>query len=130
MRKLFADDKTKVYFVGLPKKADHRPSEGYGVKASSEKDGRLKSIIFTHPLSKAQPLGEEQLVTLAGELFSKVDRNADGRLGYVAFSKMIYYSPKHGPDAFRKADKDPDGKLNQKEFAQSLKGVSWWRLSR
>jgi Ca2+-binding EF-hand superfamily protein len=130
VRKLFTDDKTKVYFVGLPKKADHQPSVGYGVKASSEKDGRIKSITFTPPLDKDQPLGEEKLAMSVSELFAKVDHNADGRVSYAEYSETIYYSPKHGPDAFRKADKDNSGEFDSQEFAEALKNVSWWKLSR
>jgi Ca2+-binding EF-hand superfamily protein len=129
-RKLYSDAKTKVYFIGLPNKANHKPMVGYGVKASSEKDGRLKSISFTPEIDEPKPLGAEKLAMSATELFARVDRDDNSRVGYAEFSETIYYSPKHGPDSFRKADKDSDGELNLKEFAVAVSSVSWWKLSR
>jgi Ca2+-binding EF-hand superfamily protein len=129
-RKLYSDKKTQIYFIGLPNKADHKPTVGYGVKASSEKGGRLKSISFTPEIGEPKPLGAEKLAMSAAELFARVDRDDNSRVGYVEFSETIYYSAKHGPDSFRKADKDSDGELNQKEFAVAVGGVSWWKLSR
>lgn len=130
VRKLLTHDKSKVYFVGLPKEADRRPSVGLGVKASTENGGMVKSITFTPAIGKAKPLGEEKLTLSAGELFSKVDRDADGRVSYGEFSEAIYYSPKHGPDAFRNADRDGNGTFDSQEFEQALAKVSWWKLSR
>ena len=129
-RRLYADARTKIYYVGFPDKARHQPTVGYGVKASSEKDGRLKSIHFTPAVSGSKPLGPEKLTMTVAELFTRTDRDRNDRVGYVEFSESIHASPKHGPDMFRKVDSDTDGELTRKEFGHALNGVAWWTLSR
>jgi hypothetical protein len=123
LRKLHADNNTRIYYVGFPTKACHKPTLGYGVKASCEKNGRLKSINFTPSVSDSQPLGEAKLSMTEAELFAKVDKDDNGGVGYVEFAVSIHHSAKHGPDTFRKVDKDADGELNAKEFRLALNDV-------
>ena len=129
-RRLYADARTKIDYVGFPDKARHQPTPGYGVKASSEKDGRLKSLLFTPAVAGQQPLGPEKLTMTVAELFTRTDRDRDDRVGYVEFSQSIHASPKHGPEMFRKVDSNADGELTLKEFSHALDGVAWWTLSR
>ncbi|MEM1061795.1 MAG: hypothetical protein AAF532_00100 [Planctomycetota bacterium] len=129
-RNLSIQNSTKVYFVGLPDKSDHKLTPGYGVKATTSKSGQLKQITFTPPLDTPQPLGSERLGMTGSELYSAVDADADGAISYVEFSRSIEHSPKHGPDGFRKADRNGDGVLDPSEFAAKLSTVPWWILSR
>lgn len=130
LRKLVLGPKSQVHYVGMHDKADHHPVPGYGVKAKVAKDGSIKSILFTQPIGKTVPLGERRLMISERELLEEIDRDRDGKVSYVEFARSIYDSPKHGPDGFRKNDKDGDGGLNQKEFNRSLSAVAWWKLSR
>ena len=130
LRDLHTDSKSKIHFVGIANKAARKATVGYGVKASSEKDGRIKTITFTPPIPESKPLGENRLSMTPAELFKQVDADEDSRVGYGEFSQSIYHSPKHGPDHFRKADSDSDGGLNSGEFRKALEDVSWWTLSR
>ena len=50
LRKLYVNSESKVYFVGLPAKGEQKPRAGLGVKATCEKDGRVKTISFTPPV--------------------------------------------------------------------------------
>ena len=129
-RKLYVNSDSKVYFVGLPAKGEQKPRAGLGVKASCEKDGRIKSISFTPPVGESSMLGEKRLRMTESELLKEVDRDASNSISYVEFSRYIYHSPKHGPDSFRNSDKDSDGVLDSAEFAEALSNVSWWKLSR
>lgn len=130
LRELHMDPKTKVHFVGIADEAARKATVGYGVKVSCEKNGRIKTISFTPPVSAPEPLGERRLTMTPAELFKQVDADKDGRVGYGEFSRSVYYSPKHGPDHFRKADRDGDGSFNADEFRKALEKVSWWKLSR
>jgi Ca2+-binding EF-hand superfamily protein len=122
--------KATVTYVGMPKKSEHKPTVGYGVKARVASDGQLKSILFTPPIPAEVPLGEDRLTLSEAEIFKKIDEDANGTIGYVEFSKRVLHSPKHGPDRFLKSDKDESGSLDGKEFSSVLAGVSWWKLSR
>ena len=125
------NSESKVYFVGLPAKGGPKPRVGLGVKATCEKDGRMsRSISFTPPVGEPSMLGEKRLTMTESELLKEVDKDASNTISYVEFSKYIYHSPKHGPDSFRKADKDSDGVLDTAEFVEALSKVSWWKLSR
>ena len=130
VRELHTDSKSKVYFVGIANEAARKATAGYGVKASCDKDGRIKTITFTPPIPESEPLGEKRLSMTPAELFQQVDADKDGRVGYAEFSRSVYHSPKHGPDHFRKADGDSDGGLSSDEFRKALEKVSWWTLSR
>lgn len=130
LRDLHADSKSKIYFVGIADKADRKATVGYGVKASCDKDGRIKTISFTPPIPDPKPLGEERLSMTPAELFKAVDADEDSRVGYGEFSRSLHHSPKHGPDHFRKADGDSDGGLDSNEFLKALETVPWWTLSR
>ncbi len=130
LRELHADSKSKVYFVGIVNEAARKATTGYGVKASCDKDGRIKTISFTPPIPEPEPLGEKRLSMTPAELFQQVDADKDGRVGYGEFSRSVYHSPKHGPDHFRKADNDRDGVLSSDEFRKALDTVSWWTISR
>jgi len=105
LRKLYVNFESKVYFVGLPAKGEQKPRAGLGVKATCEKDGRVKTISFTPPVGEPSMLGEKRLTMTESELLKDVDKDASNIISYVEFSKYIYHSPKHGPDLFRKADK-------------------------
>ncbi len=129
-RKLYVNSKSEVYYVGFPAKGDHKPRVGLGVKASCEKDGLIKTITFTPPVGEPAMLGEKRLAMTEQELFNEVDQDASKSISYEEFSKNIYHSPKHGPDSFRKADRDSNGVLDTAEFMKALSGVSWWKLSR
>ena len=96
VRKLLTHDKSKVYFVGLPKEADRRPSVGLGVKASTENGGMVKSITFTPAIGKAKPLGEEKLTLSAGEL------RPDGSWALSAddLDGLTLIPPEHSDDDF------------------------------
>ena len=130
LRKLYVNAESKVYFVGLPAEGEQKPKAGMGVKATCEKDGRIKSISFTPPVGEPSMLGEKRLTMTEAELLKEVDKDASNSISYVEFSKYIYHSPKHGPDSFRKADKDSDGVLDTAEFVEALSKVSWWKISR
>jgi Ca2+-binding EF-hand superfamily protein len=130
LRKLYVNSESKVYFVGLPAKGEQKPRAGLGVKAICEKDGRVKTISFTPPVEEPSMLGVKRLTMTESELFKEVDKNVSESISYIEFDKYIYHSPKHGPDSFRKADKDSDGVLDTTEFVESLSKVSWWKLSR
>ena len=130
LRELYTDSKSKVYFVGIVDEAARRATIGYGVKASCDKDGRIKMISFTPPIPEPKPLGEERLTMAPIELFKRVDTDKNGRVGYGEFSQSVYHSPKHGPDHFRTADSNGDGGLSSAEFRKALGKISWWTLSR
>ena len=130
LRKLYVNSESKVYFVGFPANGEQKPRAGLGVKATCEKDGRVKMISFTPPLGEPSMLGEKRLSMTGRELFKEVDKNASNSISYVEFSKYIYHSPKHGPDSFRKADQNSDGVLDRAEFVEALNRVSWWKISR
>lgn len=130
LRKLYVNSESKVYFVGLPTKGEQKPRAGMGVKATCEKDGRVKTISFTPPVGEPSMLDEKRLTMTESELLKEVDKDASNSISYVEFSKYIYNSPKHGPDSFRKADKDSDGVFDTDEFVEALSKVSWWKLSR
>lgn len=123
LRKLYVNSESKVYFVGLPAKGGQKPRAGQGVKATCEKDGRVKTISFTPPVGEPSMLGEKRLTMTESELLKEVDKDASNSISYVEFSKYIYHSPKHGPDSFRKADKDSDGVLDTAEFVEALSKV-------
>jgi len=130
LRKLYVNSESKVNFVGLPAKGEQKPRAGLGVKATCEKNGRVRTISFTPPVGEPLMLGEKRLKMTEAELLKEVDKDASNSISYVEFSKYIYHSPKHGPDSFRKADKDIDGVLDTEEFVEALNKVSWWKLSR
>lgn len=130
LRNLYLDSKSKVYFIGLPANGKQKPMAGQGVKATVDKDERVKTISFTPPVGETKILGEKRLKMTETELLKEVDKDSSNSISYVEFSKYIYNSPKHGPDSFRKADKDGDGALDSTEFVEALNKVSWWTLSR
>ena len=130
LRNLYLDSKSKVYFIGLPANGKQKPMVGQGVKATADKDGRVKTISFTPPVGETKMLGEKRLKMTETELLKEVDKDSSNSISYVEFSKYIHNSPKHGPDSFRKADKDSDGALDKTEFAAALGKVSWWKISR
>ena len=130
LRELHIDSKSKVYFVGIVDKDSRTATIGYGVKASCDKEGRIRTISFTPPIPEPKPLGEERLAMSPTGLFKLVDTDKNGLVGYGEFSRSVYHSPKHGPDHFRTADSDGDGGLSSTEFLNALEKVSWWILSR
>ena len=130
LRQLQVNAQTVVQFVGLLSKGDHKPEVGMGVKANLEKDGSVKSIIFTPSVGEPAPLGEERLKMTERELFKRADKDVSNSISYVEFSKAIFHSPKHFPDSFRKLDKNSDSVFDAAEFAAALSKVSWWQLSR
>ena len=130
LRKLYINAASKIYFVGFPVQSKQKPQAGLGVKATCEKDGRIKTISFTPPVGEASTLGDKRLKMTESALLKVVDKDSNNSISYVEFSRYIYHSPKHGPDSFRKADKDGDGQLNSAEFTEALHKVSWWKLSR
>ena len=129
-RTLRLDSRSKVYFVGFSGNSKQEPQAGFGVKASCGKDGQIKTITFTPPVGEPSTLGEKRLSMTEQELFNEVDKDGSKSISYPEFSSYIYYSPKHGPDSFRKTDQDGDGVLDATEFNTALSGVSWWKLSR
>ena len=129
-RTLRLDSRSKVYFVGFSGNSKQEPQAGFGVKASCGKDGQIKTITFTPPVGEPSTLGEKRLSMTEQELFNVVDKDGSKSISYPEFSTYIYYSPKHGPDSFRKTDQDRDGVLDATEFNTALSGVSWWKLSR
>jgi Ca2+-binding EF-hand superfamily protein len=130
LRTLHLDPKSKVYFVGFPTKSKQEPQAGFGVKASCGKDGQINTITFTPPVGEPSTLGEKRLSMTEQELFNEVDKDGSKSISYPEFSTYIYYSPKHGPDSFRKTDQDGNGVLDATEFNTALSSVSWWKLSR
>ncbi|MEC8861546.1 MAG: hypothetical protein VXX31_01255 [Planctomycetota bacterium] len=129
-RALQTNAKSVVRFVGLTADVAREPEIGMEVKATCEKDDIIKSITFTPPVGEPAILGDKRLKMTEMELFEEVDKDANNSISYVEFSKYIHHSPKHGPDAFRKADQTGSGGLNSSEFAEALKKVAWWKLSR
>ena len=130
LRQLHVNEKSEIHFVGLPADSDHEPELGMGVKAICEKDNLIKSITFTPSVGEPAMLGEERLNMTEQELFEAVDQDTSQSISYIEFSKSIYHSPKHGPDSFRKVDKNKDGVLDAIEFDRALDHVAWWQLSR
>ena len=130
LRDLKLTEKSNIHYVGIPTGADHIPTVGYGVAAKVEKDGSIKDILFTQPVGKTTPFDNERLTMSAEMLFAKADADHNGGVDYVEFARTIYHSPKHGPDGFRKADKNSDSVLDKAEFVEALSKVSWWKLSR
>ncbi len=128
--KLQMDQKTKVVYVGLPANVTKQPKVGFGVKATCDQHGLMKSVSFTPPIGQPSSLGEARLTMTEHELFDAIDKDASESISYAEFGKYIYYSPKHGPDTFRKADQNSNGSLDEGEFTQALSKVSWWNLSR
>ncbi|MDA7901916.1 hypothetical protein N9B48_02720, partial [bacterium] len=61
LRNLYLDSKSKVYFIGLPANGKQKPMAGQGVKATVDKDGRVKTISFTPPVGETKMLGEKRL---------------------------------------------------------------------
>lgn len=104
LRKLSLNSQSKIYFVGIPTTGKPKPRPGMGVKATCDKEGRIKTISFTPPVGKVALLGEKRLKMTESELLKEIDKDTSHSISYVEFSKYIYYSPKHGPDSFRKAD--------------------------
>ena len=90
-------------------KSKQEPQAGFGVKASCGKDGQIKTITFTPPVGEPLTLGEKRLSMTEQELFKEVDKDGSKSISYPEFSTYIYYSPKHGPDSFRKTDQDGNG---------------------
>lgn len=129
-RELRLNKISKLEFVGMPDKADHKITIGYGVKGKVEKDGSIKGLIFTVPLPEAEPLGKDRITMTLPQIYKLVDQNADGKISYLEFSVKVYLSEKHGPDKFKKYDKDQDGTFDEKEFSKALTEVSWWKMSR
>ena len=123
-------DNSKLEFIGFPNKADHKLTVGYGAKGKVNKDGSVNGLILTMPLSKTDPLGQDRITMTIPQIYKLVDQNADGKISYLEFSIRVYLSEKHGPDKFKKYDKDQNGIFDEKEFAKALGEVSWWKMSR
>lgn len=130
IQSIHLDSSSKVYFVGLLATAEKKPKNGFGVKATCDPSGLVTTVSFTPPVGQPSMLGERRLSMTEQELFRQVDRDSSQSISYVEFSQYVYFSAKHGPDSFRKADIDGDGVLNLTEFISALAKVSWWRLSR
>ena len=130
LRQLHVNAKSVVQFVGLTPEGERKPRVGMEVKATCEKDDSIKSITFTPSVGEPEMLGEQRLKMTEQQLFNEVDKDSSNSISYVEFSRYIYHSPKHGPDSFRKVDKDSNGVLDVAEFAVALSKVSWWKLSR
>ena len=130
LRTLHLNSESKVWFIGFPDTDEQKPAAGLGVKATCNKDGRVKTIGLTPAVGEPAMLGEKRLTMTVRELFRSVDRDTSNSVSYVEFSRHIYHSPKHSPDSFRKADSNSDGVLDSSEFAEALGKVSWWKLSR
>ncbi|MEC7408866.1 MAG: hypothetical protein VYB72_08625 [Planctomycetota bacterium] len=56
----------------------------------------------------------------SAELFGETDQDSSRNISYLEFSHYIYYSPKHGSDAYRKADQDQSKSLDIQECATDL----------
>lgn len=130
IQSIHLDSSSKVYFVGFLETTEKKPKNGYGVKATCDPSGLVTTVSFTPPVGQPSMLGERRLSMPEQELFRQVDRDRSQSISYVEFSQYVYFSAKHGPDSFRKADIDGDGVLNLTEFISALAKVSWWRLSR
>ena len=124
LRDLKLTNKSKIHYIGMPSSADHKPTVGYAVKAKVDKDGAIKSILFTQPVGKTSPLGNERLKMSAQALYVKVDADQNGGVDYVEFARVIYDSQKHGPDGFHKNDKDKSGNLDAKETTAYIHSIT------
>jgi Ca2+-binding EF-hand superfamily protein len=129
VRQLVMNDKTKIIYVGITEQEARKMNVGYGFKGKAT-DGVLKSALLSLPVQAERSLSDEQVKLAPSKIFAQTDIDKDAFVSYVEFSSQIYYSPKHGPDKFVKADKDKDGLLNLKEFANRLAMVSKWTISR
>lgn len=128
LRQIEIGRKTKVSFVGMPKRA-RQLTVGYDAKASIKK-GAAKYLKLTQPLSEAKSLGPDRTKLTVEEILRRSDDDRDGGLSYIEVSRWIHHSPKHGPDQFEKIDKSKDGLLDAAELPQFLSKVIWWNLSR
>ena len=120
----------KIDFVGLPKTRSSSSRVGLAAKVVYGEGQQVKTISFTPAVGQASMLGGERLGMSPAELFGETDQDSSRTISYLEFSHYIYYSQKHGPDAYRKADRDRSGNLDLNEFVEALKSVSWWKLSR
>ena len=127
LRKLTLNKKSKVVFVSfLGAKEEFKA--GYSVKAKVAQE-LINSIYITLPIGEVSRRTPDMSAMSALDLFKKADQNQDGEVCYRELSRVIHYSPKHGPDTFTKVDKDKSGTLDQTEFSAKLKSVDWWKLS-
>ena len=129
-RELRIVSQKSITYVGFAKQSDRTLVVGLGVKARVNTDQTVKELLLTPPIGKYQPLGVERLSLTKEQVFAKADTNGDNAMSYVEMSTSIYHSPKHGPDKFRKADRNADGTLDIKEFDSVIEQTSWWRMSR
>jgi Ca2+-binding EF-hand superfamily protein len=127
-REIMITKKTKLSFVGMGKKSQEL-TVGYWGKAKV-KNGEAGSLKLTQPVGKLKLLGPERISMDEKSIFTAVDVNRDSGIDFVEMSRMIYHSPKHGPDKFEKFDVDANGLLDEEEFPVLLDQLAWWRFSR
>jgi Ca2+-binding EF-hand superfamily protein len=127
-REIMITKKTKLSFVGMGKKSQEL-TVGYWGKAKV-KNGEAGSLKLTQPVGKLKLLGPERISMDEKSIFTAVDVNRDSGIDFVEMSRMIYHSPKHGPDKFEKYDADANGLLDEEEFPVLLDQLAWWRFSR
>ena len=94
------------------------------------KKGEAGSLKLTQPVGQLNPRGPERISIDEKSIFTAVDENRDSGIDYVEMIRVIYHSPKHGPDKFEKYDVDSNGLLDEREFPVLLDQLTWWKFSR
>lgn len=127
LRKMTINKKTKIVFVSfLGVKEELK--EGYPIKGRANKQ-TLTQLYVTLPVTNFIKRTPDMPSMSAKELYQKTDLDKNGSISYVELSRVIYNSPKHGPDNFDKQDKNKSGSLELDEFTTFIKKVDWWRIS-
>ena len=128
LRKLTITEKSNIVFVSFVNDQE-KMKASYPVKAKVE-NNIISTIYITLPVNNVVRPTDKFMSLSTKELYKKTDVDGNGLISYVELATYIYYSPKHAPDTFHKADSDKSKELNFKEFENILKRVSWWSISR
>ncbi len=127
--------KSKVlfnYFKGAGLGEVKDPGPGYVVKARvSHKDviDHASNVVYVPPLPESKPIANREKFS-EKELFVLSDLNENVEVDYVEYSICIARSEKHFAAGFGPSDKDKSETLSDKEFAEALTHVAWWKWSR
>ncbi len=77
-RKLTLEGKGKINYVGIVEAKARKPAPGCGVKAKVGKDGVIKSIQLTEPLTPAKPLSADRFKMTPAQIHAAADANHNG----------------------------------------------------
>jgi Ca2+-binding EF-hand superfamily protein len=128
-RELTLNPKSKIIYVGFDEEEKEMKAK-QGVRAQV-KNEVISSIYVAPDIGVDEPVPTAEMVKMnPSELFKYTDKDENGKVSYVEYSKTVHYSLKHGPVGFSKSDRDKSGSLNEKEFSAFLTKTKWWNLSR